>query len=178
MAAKAYPIESWMDPRIVIHPSRLGGKGLFASELIRAGEVVVVWGGKIFTREQVANGEARKGSIAAIGEGLYLAGDSSVPPDPSDLMNHSCDPNVWMKDEVTLVARRDIRAGEEITADYAMWEDDEIYVMPWKCRCGSHLCRGTITGKDWRVKALQQRYEGHFSPFINRRIDEIRRALG
>ena len=39
--------------------------------------------------------------------------------------NHSCDPNVWMQDEVTLAARRDIAIGEELTIDYAMIEGDE-----------------------------------------------------
>jgi SET domain-containing protein len=173
MAIKEYPLESWMDPRIVVRPSKLGGKGLFASVPIRAGEVVIIWGGKVFTGEQIASGEARKGSIAAIGDGLYLAGDPTASPDPSDFMNHSCDPNIWMRDEVTLVARRDIGIGEELTADYAMWEGEEDYVMPWRCGCGSPLCRGTITGKDWRLKALQQRYKGHFSPFINRRIEKL-----
>jgi hypothetical protein len=62
MTTKAYPIESWVDPRIAIHTSRLGGKGLFASEQIKTCEVVVVWGGKIFTREQITKGEAKKGS--------------------------------------------------------------------------------------------------------------------
>jgi hypothetical protein len=37
-------------------------------------------------------------------------------------------------------------------------------------RCGSPLCRRLITGADWRLPTLQERYCGHFSPFINRRL--------
>ncbi len=35
-------------------------------------------------------------------------------------LNHSCDSNLWMADEATVVARRDIAAGEELTLDYAL----------------------------------------------------------
>ena len=94
--------------------------------------------------------------------------------DPTWFMNHSCDPNVWMLDEVTLAARRKIQQGEGLTGDYAMWEVDEEEVKPWVCRCGSANCRKTITGRDWRRRDLQEEYGNHFSPFINRRIAAMR----
>ena len=83
-------------------------------------------------------------------------------------MNHSCDPNVWMLDQVTLVTRREIEPGGELTADYALWEADEGWVGRWECRCGASRCRGRVTGQDWRSRELQERYRGHFSPFIER----------
>lgn len=88
-------------------------------------------------------------------------------------INHSCDPNIWLQDAATLVARRDIPAGEEITADYILWEADENYIAKWDCQCGSSLCRKKITGKDWRLPELQERYKGHFSPLLNKRIKEV-----
>ncbi len=89
-------------------------------------------------------------------------------------MNHSCDPNVWMIDEVTLVTRRLVDAGEELTADYVFWQADEDWIAPWQCNCGAERCRGSITGRDWRLAELQHRYNSHFSPFINRRIERSR----
>jgi uncharacterized protein len=80
-----------------------------------------------------------------------------------------------MVDEVTLVTRRAIEAGEELTADYALWEMDESWVSGWKCNCGSIHCRGTITGDDWRLRELQARYKGHFLPVITERIQNARR---
>jgi hypothetical protein len=136
--------------------------------------VVVIWGGTVYTRREIEEGRAAPGSWVAISEDRYLGSPPGSPEDPADLMNHSCDPNVWMEDEVTLVARRDVRAGEELTADYAMFEADEGYVMPWACGCGSRLCRHTITGRDWRLPELQERYGGHFSPFLNARIERLR----
>jgi hypothetical protein len=82
-------------------------------------------------------------------------------------MNHSCDGNVWMDDEVTLTARRDIKAKEELTADYALWLNRSDYTMKDGCRCGSPLCRHVITGLDWQKPGIRQRYRSHFSPFIN-----------
>jgi GNAT superfamily N-acetyltransferase len=88
--------------------------------------------------------------------------------DPLACGNHSCDPNLWMADAITIVARRRIEAGEEATIDYALVTVDEGWRMA--CRCGSPLCRDVVTGSDWTRHDLQQRYRDHFAPFINQRI--------
>ncbi len=105
------------------------------------------------------------GSAAAIDDGLHV-----VPADEDPLArgNHSCDPNLWIVDELTLAARRPISAGEEATVDYAVMTVGEAWSMD--CRCSAPTCRGTITGSDWRRADLQASYRGHFSPFIMRRI--------
>ena len=144
---------------------------MFACHRIVKGERVVIWGGTVFTEEEIRAGKARKHSVAAIGEGLYLAAGPGEPESPDDFMNHSCDPDVWMDDEVTLATMRDIRAGEELTADYAMWSTDPNWTLPSPCGCGSPLCRRAVTGNDWKLKDPQERYRGHFSPFINHRIN-------
>jgi hypothetical protein len=138
----------------------------------------------LLTDEDFAQVQAKewraKGYVwAMIDEGLYLA--ALLNEDEEDLtnfINHSCDPNVWMKDEVTLVARRDIAAGEELTIDYAMFEGDEEWVGRWECHCGSKLCRGRHTGSAWRQKELQERYRNHFSPFICERIRRLQASEG
>jgi hypothetical protein len=174
--SRKYRPTSWIDPRIEIRETPRRGKGSFALTPIRAGEIVMIWGGQVFTRADVQAGKALKESLATIGEGLYLGDAMSAEPyypGPDHYLNHSCDPNVWMVDEVTLAARREIAKGEELTADYASWEGDEAYVMRWTCSCGSPLCRGRVTGRDWRLPDLQERYWGHFSPFINERIARL-----
>jgi hypothetical protein len=146
---------------------------MLARERIGAGEVVVVWGGALFSEDDVRAGRARRGSVSAVDEGAYLAGRAGEAPDEADFMNHACEPNVWMVDEVTLAARWEVGSGEELTADYAMWEADEAWVSRWVCRCGSVSCRGRVTGRDWRLPELQGKYRGHFSPFIERRIARL-----
>ncbi len=85
-------------------------------------------------------------------------------------INHSCDPNVWMKDAFTLIARRPIKAGEELTVDYVLFTADEAYIAKWVCACHKKKCRTQVTGRDWRIKDLQISYKDHFTPMINRRI--------
>ena len=85
--------------------------------------------------------------------------------------NHSCDPNLWWIDAYTLAARRDIAAGEEVTNDYATSTGVATFRMD--CRCGSDLCRRTVTGEDWRRSELQQRYGVHWVPALLARIASI-----
>ena len=166
--------KEWLDSRLEIGSSSVDGRGLFATANIVKGEVVVVWGGTVFTHADVAAGKAAPESTVWIGENLFLGKRAGHydrgRDDRADFMNHSCDPNVWLRDEVTLVSRRAIAAGEELTIDYALFEGNEDYRMPWECRCGTPVCRKQISGKDWRLKQLQHVYREHFSPFILHRI--------
>jgi uncharacterized protein len=81
--------------------------------------------------------------------------------------NHSCNPNLGMRGEITFVATRDIRAGEELTHDWAMTDDDEYAV---ECKCGAANCRKILTGKDWQRPELQKRYAGYFSAYLADKI--------
>jgi uncharacterized protein len=171
MPDRTYSLRSWIDPRVEIRPSPISGLGMFAREPIRAGEVVIIWGGVVLTKDDIRAGNFRSGTLSAIADDLWLGGPPDDEDYEADYTNHSCDPNLWMGDEATLTAKRGIEVGEEITADYMMWEADEGYRAPWRCHCDSRLCRGDITGRDWRLPELRERYRGHFSPFLNKRIE-------
>jgi hypothetical protein len=110
-------MSSWIDPRVAVGPSPLSGRGLFARAPIAVGEIVVIWGGLRVSAVELAASPVRRGSAVAIDEGVYLVGRVDDPPDPADAMNHSCDPTVWLADAVTLVARRPLAAGEELTVN-------------------------------------------------------------
>lgn len=75
-----------------------------------------------------------------------------------------------MQDQLSVVARRSIRAGEVVTIDYAMCMTSPI--LDLACECGEPICRGRITGDDWKKRALQERYKGLFVGYIERRIAE------
>ena len=85
-------------------------------------------------------------------------------------VNHSCEPNLYMQGAYAPVAMRDIEKGEELTADYVLWEADQNYISKWDCNCGSTKCRKKVTGKDWQLPEFQERYKDHFSPLINKRV--------
>jgi hypothetical protein len=63
---------------------------------------------------------------------------------------------------------RDIPAGAELTIDYAMIDADPQECMA--CACGAPECRALITGNDWRLPALQRRYAGYFSRYLQDRF--------
>ncbi len=160
--------KSWLDPRVVVRRSPIHGLGVFALQAIGEGEVVAVLGGTLLTdvqvRERLALGERYDG--VALDQDLNL---SIEPGDwPGTHGNHSCDPNLWMRDAVTIQARRPIAAGEELTIDYALHTVMTDWAM--SCFCGSAQCRRVVRGTDWRSETLQRRYAGHFAPAVERLI--------
>lgn len=163
--------KSWINPKIEIKNSPVSGRGMFALEKINVGEDILTFGGDYIDTAS-ADEERRDGKLVMQwDEDLFTAEDRG--DDDTYFVNHSCDGNTWMKDAFGLIARRDIFPGEEITADYALWEADENYISQWKCQCGSNKCRGRVTGLDWQQPELQERYAEHFSPLINKRITAL-----
>src|SRR4029453_6051817 len=138
MNTPKYLPADWFHPSLTLRRSPIHGQGLFATESISAGEVVMIWGGVPYTESDLSAGKVPSGkwSYSMIDEGLFLF----APRDAwSYFVNHSCDPNVWMADEVTVVARHTIQPDEEICGDYAVWESKPAYNVD-PCRCGSSLC--------------------------------------
>ena len=175
MKIKEYLKKSWINPKVEERNSPAHGRGLFALQPIKAGEVVIRWGGDFVDETEAEKAKQEGKAVQRIGGNLYDVFDYETRnDDPSYNHNHSCDPNTWMDDEVTIGTRRDIQQGEELTIDYATFVIDDNYVMPGECKCGTNLCRHTITGKDWQIKDLQEHYKGHFSPYLNGCI--LRRA--
>jgi len=64
-----------------------------------------------------------------------------------------------------------VAPGDELTFDYAMCDADSY--DEFECRCLSAACRGKVTGNDWMIPELQQRYRGYFSTYLERRIADL-----
>jgi hypothetical protein len=124
--------------------------------------------------EEVKEGKAKLESLSGFKEGLFLGQPVQERDTLDQFLNHSCDPNLWMKDEVTIITMRDLQAGEELTIDYALFELDDKWVMPINCKCGTSICRKTITGQDWHLPTLHQKYLGHFIPYLNNQIKKLK----
>ncbi|MCY4619449.1 MAG: SET domain-containing protein-lysine N-methyltransferase [Chloroflexi bacterium] len=162
--------QTYFSPSVEKRESTIHGRGLFARASIARDEVVVVKGGYVMNRAQrdAVSRELGPAEIQ-ITEDLHIG-----PTEPSQReggmmhLNHSCEPNLGVQGQIVFVAMRDIAAGEELTIDYAM-TDDEAYEM--QCECGAASCRNTITGYDWKQESVQRKYDGYFSWFIQRRVD-------
>jgi hypothetical protein len=163
------PLTPWVSPKVALGPSPGRGSGLYATEAIPAGEIVLVWGGDWYggPEEAAIAGAEGRGTMQWDDDLFSCATGEDVD---AFAINHSCDPNVWMHDTFRLTARRDIAAGEELAMDYAMLPPEKDCRSEWDCACGAAGCRGKITGEDWKLEVLQKRYAGHFVPFLNRKI--------
>jgi hypothetical protein len=89
-------------------------------------------------------------------------------------LNHSCDPNVVVRpvnDEgplhIDVIARRDIRADEELAFDYASLEYD-VTVANSPCQCGTDKCRGVMHGFKDMPEDTKEGYkkEGLIAPYL------------
>ena len=173
---RRYLPRTWVNPKLAGGPSRIHGDGVFASEPIARGEKLMEFGGEKISRVRMESGDYRECSVWMVADDSYLALPASDPePSLDENLNHSCDANSWLIDEVTIAAGRDIAAGEEITLDHGTWNFDEAEYT-WGdalCSCGSPDCRGPLTQNDWKLALVQKRYEGHFHPIVQRMIDEI-----
>src|SRR5690242_18641592 len=111
---KNYLPRTWIDPRIEFRTSRISGDGMFARESIKKGETVCIVGGNVMTDAEFAAFQTahRLYNSIQIDDHLHLVEDPEVTRTLEGSMNHSCDSSTWMEDEATLVARRDIQAGE------------------------------------------------------------------
>lgn len=161
---------TYFSPKVEKRSSSIDGRGLFAKTAIANGEIVVVKGGYVLQQEQRDRiGKELGPSEIQITEDLFI-GPATMAEREGGMMhlNHSCEPNLGLQGQIVFVAMRDIAAGEELTFDYAM-TDDEPYEM--ECRCGRQACRRRITGADWRRPELQKKYDGYFSWFIQKRIN-------
>ena len=114
-----------------IKNSKINGKGLFVTDLIKKGETVVAWNPKVLTKEEASKLPAEEQKRY-----LYSDGDNMLWMQPPErYMNHSCDPNTQVVGRSD-VALRDIQKGEEITSDY-LDSDTEDFA----CNCGAKNCR-------------------------------------
>jgi len=163
-------VSSYISPKAVKgRPSGIEGRGLVAVAPIAVGEIVAIKGGHIVDSDTLAGlPERLRNSDVQIADDFHLAAVEEAEYEPVMLfINHSCEPNVGFAGNIVLVAMRDVAAGEELTTDYALFDDTDD---PMTCNCGTPSCRGTISGRDWQRPELQRRYGGYFSWYLLRRF--------
>ena len=165
-------VKSILSDKVEVRTNSLNGKGIFAKENIKKGEIVFIKGGHILTRNQIFSSGVIN-SYFPISDEYFLGATNREEEDEIKLyQNHSCNPNVGLHGEITFVAMRDIKQDEELTVDYA-FIDNEDY--SFKCTCNSENCRGTITGFDWKIKELQDKYYDYFAQYLKDKIDNERK---
>ena len=165
---------SYLSPKLENRPHAVKGDcGVFALQAIKEGELLSLWGGKILSADEIDHEmENFTQQVLQIEDRFYLM---TPAMEPSDCFNHSCDPNAGLTGQIGLIAMRDIEAGEEICLDYAMCDGSNY--DEFDCSCGVPDCRGRVTGEDWKRPELWERYEGYFSPYLQRRIAALKKEV-
>jgi SET domain-containing protein len=162
---------SYLSPKLEARKfQEKGGYGVFAIAPVACGELLTVWSGVVIPEDGLsAISTERSTHGIQVEEGFFLVPIGEL--EPADMFNHSCTPNAGLSGQITLVAMRDIAAGEEICFDYATSDSNDYDVFD--CHCGAPGCRGKVTGSDWALPELQKRYKGYFTPYLQRRIDRL-----
>ena len=125
-----------------VRRSRLVGRGLFAGTPIAKGAKIGEFEGEAIGLRE-ARRRAKGRSVIAIVELERHALDATHSRRGFRFINHSCDPNTFMRctaERAEFYARRAIAPGEELTVDYGQSHHDGRL----RCRCGAANCRGFI----------------------------------
>ncbi|MBZ5625203.1 MAG: SET domain-containing protein-lysine N-methyltransferase [Acidobacteriia bacterium] len=131
--------------KLVIRESRIHRLGVYAGERIPARRKVIEYTGeKISRRETKRRGDGPLTYLFTLND--YWTIDGAVGGSGAEIINHSCNPNLYawiFKNHILYMSRRVIERGEELTIDYRFSEDVDRVI----CRCGAKTCRGTINLK-------------------------------
>lgn len=123
--------------------SRIHGRGLFALSAIPARRKLGELSGEVITQRE-ARRRARAADcimIVEFGDGTAL--DASRLGNHFRHVNHSCEPNAYMRlyrGRVEFYSLRQVEAGDELTCDYGETHHDGALA----CRCGSGKCKGRL----------------------------------
>jgi SET domain-containing protein len=139
-----------------IATSPIQGNGGFARVDIPRGVRIAEYTGRRITKlESLAKCEENNPYIFALDDEFDLDGD--VEANPARFFNHSCEANCEAENiggRIWIIARRAIKAGEEITFNYGY--DLESY-REYPCRCGAPSCVGYIVAEEFFADLLKKR---------------------
>lgn len=156
-----------MRAKILVSDAGAKGMGAFAAAPMQAGSKIASMRGKVQW-------------IWDIPEGFWpyafqVDYDRYVVPKRGSAgwaINHSCEPNCIIHG-ASIVARRAIRTGEELTFDYSTDVDWSGFKM--KCLCGESGCRRTVRAYRFLPAAVKSGYGDDVAPYIRRRYSAVGR---
>jgi hypothetical protein len=161
--AAATPAQPAADVTATASP--IEGTGVFARRAFADGDVVLT----IDTSRTVDERQPLRPELGEREEHCTPLPDGRVVllPAPERHLNHSCDPNAYLHtvaDELRVVARRAIAAGDEVTLDYLI---NTHGGSRWQCNCGAARCRGLLEASFFDLPpALQREYLPLLEPWF------------
>ena len=139
--------------------SKIDKSGVIATTNISKGTKILQYKGKVITnKEAETNLKFQKEDIYMFTLNSKYSLDGDFKSNTARLINHSCNENCeyvdnGTMDTIDILAIKDIKKGEELTADYGFAFSKKDY-KNYVCKCGSTNCCGYIIrkGSRWRLK--------------------------
>jgi len=160
-------IKSVLSDKVEYRDKSSSGKGAFAKEKICKGEIVFIKGGHILKKGEYYTSSQANSYLPISDNYVLAAGNPEEENEIKLFVNHSCNPNCGLRGEITFVAIRDIDIDEELTFDYAFLDNEDY---KFNCTCGAINCRKIITGRDWKIKEIQEKYGNYFALYLKEKI--------
>jgi SET domain-containing protein len=127
------------------------GRGVFAAQNIKKGEVILIFAGEVITlAAALAKGE-KSANPLQIDTETYMDIET-----PGVIVNHHCEPNAGIVNTNKLVALVDIHQGEEIFYDYSTTMSENSWTMV--CGCTSSNCRKIIQDFHYLPENIKEKY--------------------
>jgi SET domain-containing protein len=131
---------------LIIRSSDIHAAGCYTTTPIKKGTMVVEYTGPLITKDQGDKRyEGREYTyLFGMDDGRVIDGHGMAA-----FINHCCDPNCETDEiggKLWIIALRDIKAGEELSYDYCLWDGEEDDPAP--CYCGAKSCRGTMYSEE------------------------------
>ena len=123
--------------------SRIHCTGAYALETIVAKRKIGSLSGEVISKKKARQKVKEQGAIAMVELWNGKAIDASATSNELRYINHSCNPNTYMRTfnyHVEFYSLKEIKKGEELTCNYGETHHDGSR----PCRCGASNCKGFI----------------------------------
>lgn len=149
-------------------PSAIDGHGLFAARNYARGEILFRLSGRLYDGFSIYRNTNWFANTYQLDRDLYLYPETLE----GRYINHSCEPNAGLREDLEMLALRDIAVGEEICFDYSTCMSERDWTM--SCQCGTSQCRKIIRDFHDLPTEIKHHYlqQGIVQRFIVREIFE------
>lgn len=157
-AAATQPAPGSSPRRVLVKRSGVHGKGVFANQAFKRGDLIIEYKGQIITWEEALRRHPHDPSdpnhtfYFHLDDGHVIDGKHNG--NAAKWINHACSPNCEAEqigNKVFIKALRAIKPGEELFYNYGLVIDERITAKLKKefaCWCGTPKCAGTmLSGK-------------------------------
>lgn len=132
------------------------GRGVFATTNLEQGDLVIIGRPLEVTQTRTMTS-------------LQVGYDDHAELDePACVVNHSCDPNLGIKNNeyggYSFYALKDISEGAELSWDYNTTEYISIAVP--ECHCGADNCRGSTPGFKYLQEELREKFGEYIADYL------------